>query len=359
VRRFTEEMMEGHLHKEWEAMRRVKERNRIGVWGFGNVSRDVVVSLVDERLGKEIIFYGRPKDDYPNRAGAWIDDMKANITYRPRIMGTNRVEDMAGLDVIFIGIGVPRREGQTRRDLLAVNTEVIARTCMEIRGLYEGCPKDDLPALIFLGNPVTTVTWVGYKVSEFPRQNIMGQAGNLDSRRICHAVSQELGLSGNDMRGIVFGDHGDSMVVSPKLFSVGGIPLDVFIETEGVDPRKVQEIIEDAKKGGTHFVSETGHSASVGPAKAVVQMLRSIITGEAEVQPAVAIIKKEYGLIKEDDDLDSMGFGVPVKIGSYGVEKIYELPVDAIRQDIERSADLIKEDTKVAAAILKEGFGIG
>jgi malate dehydrogenase len=351
-------MMETHLHKEWEAMKRIKERNRIGVWGFGNVSRDVAISLVDERLGKEIIFYGRPKDQYPDRAGAWVDDMKANITYRPRIMGTNRIEDMAGLDVIFIGVGVPRREGQTRRDLLAINTEVIGRTCIEIRGLYEETPEEDLPILILLGNPVTTVTWVGYKVTGFPRRNIMGQAGNLDSRRICHAVAQELGLSGNDMQGIVFGDHGDAMVVSPRYFSVGGIPLDVFIQSEGVGPGAIQEIIDDAKKGGTHFVHETGHSASVGPAKAVVQMLRCIITGETEVQPVVAILEGEYGLIEAGDGLDSMSFGVPAKIGSYGVEKIFELPVADIREDIVRSAGPIKEDTKIAAEILKERFGI-
>jgi len=94
---------------------RAREMDRIGVWGFGNVSRDVVVYLVDEVLGKEIVFYGRPQPDYPNRAGVWVDDLKANATRCPRIVGTNRVEDMASLDVIFIGAGVPRKEGQTRR----------------------------------------------------------------------------------------------------------------------------------------------------------------------------------------------------------------------------------------------------
>ena len=95
---------------------RVRERDKVGVWGFGNVSRDVVLALVDEGLGKEILFYGRPKDKYPNRAGAWIDDLKANTVRRPRILGTNQLEDMVGLDVIFIGVGVPRKKGQSRRD---------------------------------------------------------------------------------------------------------------------------------------------------------------------------------------------------------------------------------------------------
>jgi malate dehydrogenase len=350
--------MEDHLQKEWEAMRRVKERDKIGVWGFGSVSRDVVIFLVDEGLGKEIVFYGRPKDQYPNRAGAWIDDLKANATRRPRIMGTNRIDHMTGLDVIFIGVGVPRKEGQTRRDLLAVNTEVIARETMEIRKLYDGCPEEDLPILIYLGNPVTMMTWVGYKASGFPREKVMGQAGNLDSRRICHAVAQEFGLSGNDMRGIVFGDHGDSMVVSPRFFSVGGIPLDSLVASEGLDQSKIQEIIEDAKKGGTHFVGETGRSASVGPAKAVGEMIRCIVTGEPEVQPVVAIVEHEYGLIKKEDGIESIGFGVPAKIGSYGVERIYELPVEDIRGPLETSAGMIKEDTKAAVQVLEEKFGI-
>jgi malate dehydrogenase len=209
-----------------------------------------------------------------------------------------------------------------------------------------------------MGNPITAVTWLAYKVTGFPRENIMGQAGNLDTRRICYAVSQLVDLSGNDMRGIVFGEHGDSMVASPRFFSVGGIPLDVLMQLEGVDPARVQGIIEDAKKGGTHFVHETGRSASAGPAKAACDMLRCTITGEPEIQPVVAIIEKEYGLLKPEDGLDSMSYGVPARIGRNGVEKIYELPVDDIRDQLDRSADIVKEDIQGAREILKEKYGI-
>jgi malate dehydrogenase len=318
----------------------------------------VVVFLVDEGLGKEIVFYGRPQPDYPNRAAAWIEDLKANATRRPRLVGTNSLEDMAGLDVIFVGVGVPRREGQSRRDLLQVNTEIIAQTSLEIRRLYGGCDPQRLPVLVFMGNPVTTMTWVGYKVTGFPRQKVMGQAGNLDARRICYAVARELGISGNEMRGIVFGDHGDSMVVSPRFFSVGGIPLDLLLKAKGVDPSRIGAILEQAKKGGTHFVEATGHSASVGPAKAVGQMLRAIVSGESEVQPVVAILEREYGLIEPRDGLDSMGFGVPARIGPNGVEEIYQLGVEDIQQALIQSAEPIKEDTRSAAAILREKFGI-
>ena len=336
---------------------RVKERDKIGVWGFGNVSRDVVLSLVDEGLGKEVVFYGRPKEKYPNRAGAWIEDLKANTVRRPRIAGTNDWEDMAGLDVIFIGVGVPRKEGQSRRDLLSVNTEVITKTSLQIRKLYEGCAsKEDLPILVYMGNPVTAMTWVGYKATGFPKQNVMGQAGNLDSRRICHSIAKELGLSGTDMRGIVFGEHGDSMVASPRHFSVGGISLVEFIRAEGIDPGKISEVIEDAKKGGTHFVNETGQSASAGPAKAACDMLRAIISGESMIQPVIAIIEKEYDLLRAEDDLGSMSFGVPAKIGPYGVEKIHELKVGDIREELVKSAGIIKEDIRLAAEILNERF---
>ncbi len=351
-------MQDGGLAKGCFLVQRPREMDRIGVWGFGNVSRDVVVFLVDEGLGKEIVFYGRPQPDYPNRAAAWIEDLKANSTRRPRLVGTNKVEDMAGLDVIFVGVGVPRKEGQSRRDLLGVNTEIIAQTSMEIKRLYGGCDPENLPILIFMGNPVTTMTWVGYKVSGFPRQKVMGQAGNLDARRICYAMAKELGISGNEMRGIVFGDHGDSMVVSPRFFSVGGIPLDLLLRAKKIDSSKVAAVLEQAKKGGTHFVAATGHSASVGPAKAVGQMLRAIISGEPEVQPVVAILEKEYGLIQPQDKIDSMGFGVPARIGPGGVEEIYELEVEDILEELRVSAEAIKEDTRGAARILEEKFSI-
>jgi malate dehydrogenase len=186
----------------------------------------------------------------------------------------------------------------------------------------------------------------------------MGQAGNLDARRICHAVSKELGLSGNDMRGIVFGEHGDSMVASTRFFSVGGVPLDDVVRAQGIDPSVVKAVMREAKKGGTHFVNETGQSASAGPARAACDMIRCMITGETEIQPVIAIIEGEYGLLKKEDGLDSMGFGVPAKIGPYGIEKIYELPVEDIREDLDRSAAIIKEDIKGAAEILKDKFGI-
>ena len=341
--------------KVWD---RIKERDRIGVWGFGSVSADVVQSLVEQRLGKEIVFYGRPKGDYPNRAGAWVDDLKANTIRSPRIFGTNRVEDMAGLDVIFIGVGVPRKQGQSRSDLLTTNVDVIARTSEEIRSLYEGCSEKDFPVLVYMGNPVTAMTWVGYKVTGFPRSHIMGQAGNLDSRRICNALSDILGLSGHDMRGIVFGDHGDSMVASPRFFSVGGISLDEFARVQHIELSKVTEVLNKAKKGGTHFVNETGRSASAGPARAACDMLRCIVHGQPEVQPVVAIIEKEYGLITPEDGLDSMSFGVPAKIGRNGVEQIYELPVDDLQDQINESAAIIKKDIKIAASVLKDKYSI-
>jgi malate dehydrogenase len=352
------EEMENEFPNECRLIERMKERNRIGVWGFGNVSRDVLLSLVDEGLGKEIIFYGRPKENYPNRAGAWIEDLKANAIHRPRIMGTNNLDDMAGLDVIFIGVGVPRKKGQSRRDLLSINTDVIVKTSQEIRRLYGGCSLDDQPILVYMGNPVTVMTWVGYKATGFSKENITGQAGNLDSRRICHAISMEFGLSGSDMRGIVFGEHGDSMVASSRFFSVGGIPLETLIEAERIDPKKIRDVIEKAKSGGTHFVNETGQSASAGPARAARDMLRSIILGEPEIQPVIAVIEKEYNLIKKGDGLDSMSYGVPARIGPNGVEKIYELNVDHIRKELDQSAGIVKEDIKIASEILKEKYDI-
>jgi len=167
-----------------------------------------------------------------------------------------------------------------------------------------------------------------------------------------------LGISGSDMRGIVFGEHGDSMVASPRFFSVSGVPLEHIMKVEGIDAAQIKEVMENAKKGGTHFVNETGQSASAGPARAACDMLRAVISGEAEVQPVVAILEKEYGLLKEEDALDSLAFGVPARIGPYGVEKIYELDLGDLRGEIEHSTALIMKDITAAAGILKTAFGI-
>jgi malate dehydrogenase len=341
-----------------KVIERERERDRIGVWGFGAVSRDVVLSLIHQDMGKEVVFYSRPKGDFQHRAEAWIDDIKANVTTRPRLVGTSDHCGMAGLDVIFIGVGVPRRPGMTRDDLLSVNTEVIARTCLQIKELYTDCAPEDLPILVFMGNPVTCMTWVGWKASGFPRANIMGQAGNLDTRRICQAISGVLGLSGHHVNGVLFGDHGDSMVADPRFFSVNGIPLLDYLKAMGVDPGQVDQVIDSAKKGGTHFVNEVGSSASAGPAKAACEMLRCIIKGEREVQPVIAILEEEYGLIDSKDPVKSLGFGVPARIGPLGIEDIIMLPVEPVREQMLASAANIKGNIEFAAKVLKEKLGI-
>ena len=280
------------------------------------------------------------------------------MTTRPRLTGTSDHCGMAGLDVIFIGVGVPRRPGMSRDDLLSVNTEVIAKTCLQIKELYEGCAPQDLPVLVFMGNPVTCMTWVGWKASGFPKANIMGQAGNLDTRRICQAISGVLGLSGHNVNGVLFGDHGDSMVAEPRFFSVNGIPLLDYIKAVGADLGQVDMVIDSAKKGGTHFVNEVGSSASAGPAKAACEMLRCVIKGEREVQPVIAILEDEYDLITPGEGLSSLGFGVPARIGPLGVEQIIQLPMEQMREQMLASAANIKQNISFAAGVLKEKFNI-
>lgn len=318
----------------------------------------MVLTLIHQDMGKEVVFYSRPKGDFKNRAEAWIDDIKANVTTRPRLRGTSEVCDMGGLDVIFIGVGVPRKPGMTRDDLLSINTEVIARTCLDIKDLYAGCSQSELPVLVFMGNPVTCMTWVGWKASGLPKSNIMGQAGNLDTRRICQAISGVLGLSGHNVNGILFGDHGDSMVADPRFFSVNGIPLLDYMAAQNVDPGQVEAVIDLAKKGGTHFVNEVGQSASAGPAKAACEMLRCIIKGEREVQPVVAILEDEYGLVLPGDPVSSLGFGVPARIGPGGVEEVIRLDVGPVKDQMQASAANIKANVEFAAKVLKEKFDI-
>ena len=148
------------------------------------------------------------------------------------------------------------------------------------------------------------------------------------------------------------------MVADPRFFSVSGIPLLDFLASQKVDPQKVSEVIDLAKKGGTHFVNEVGQSASAGPAKAACEMLRCIIKGEREVQPVVAIVEDEYGLVKPDDPVKSLGFGVPALVGPKGLEKIIQLEVDPVRELMDASAANIKENVEFAAKVLKDKFDI-
>jgi malate dehydrogenase len=221
---------------------------------------------------------------------------------------TNDYSVIKDSDVVVITAGVPRKPGMTRMDLLMTNAGIVETISNHIREL---APNS---IVIVVTNPLDVMTYVAWKVTGFPRERVMGQAGVLDSIRMRYFVAQELGVSVKDVQAMVLGSHGDQMVPLPRYTTVSGVPI-----TELLPPETIERINDRTRKAGTEIVNllKTG-SAYYAPGAAVAEMVEAIVRDKKRLMPCSVLLKGEYGL-------NDVFIGVPVILGKNGVERVVEL----------------------------------
>tara|TARA_B100001093_G_scaffold203014_1_gene195018 strand:+ start:102 stop:1061 length:960 start_codon:yes stop_codon:yes gene_type:complete len=229
------------------------------------------------------------------------------------LSGTDNYEDTKNSDVIIITAGVPRKPGMTRDDLLGINLKIIKQVA-------EGIKKTSPNAFIIcITNPLDVIVMALQKYSGLPKNKIVGMAGILDSSRFIYFLSQELGVPVQKIKSFVLGGHGDSMVAMLGSTEVDGKKIHELVKEGKIKKERLDEIINRTKKGGAEIVKylEKG-SAFYAPAASGVEMAESYLKDLKKQLPCAACLNGEYGV-------KNLYVGVPVVIGSSGVEKIIEL----------------------------------
>ena len=284
------------------------KRPKITILGAGNVGATCAHWAAAKELGDIVlldIVEGMPQ-------GKALDLRQASPIERfdGHIIGTNDYADTADSDIIIITSGLPRKPGMSRDDLLAKNVEIV-KTVTE-----QAAPKSPSAVIIVVSNPLDAMVYTAWKASGFPTNQIVGQAGILDTARYRAFIAMELGCSIEDITALLLGGHGDDMVPLPSYTSVAGIPVTNLIAKD-----KLDAILERTRKGGGEIVSllKTG-SAYYAPAAASVQMAEAVIKDKKRILPCAAYCDTEYGI-------GGYFVGVPAILGAGGVEKVIEVPL--------------------------------
>ena len=248
------------------------------------------------------------------------------------LLGTNSYEDTKNSDVIIITAGVPRKPGMTRDDLLGINLKIIKQVA---EGIKNTSPN---AFVICITNPLDVIVMALQKYSGFPKNKIVGMAGILDSSRFIYFLSKELKISVQKIKSFVLGGHGDSMVAMLGSTEVDGKNIMELVKEKKITQEKLDRIVERTKKGGAEIVKylEKG-SAFYAPAASGVEMAESYLKNLKKQLPCAAYLDGQYGV----KDLYA---GVPVIIGSNGVEKIIELNLDEQeKKNFENSIKSVKD----------------
>lgn len=233
------------------------------------------------------------------------------------VVGSNGYEETANSDVTVIIAGIARKPGMTREQLLDTNAGIV-------RSVVEQVVKYSPDAfLLVVTNPLDAMTYLTYKISGFPRERVVGESGALDSTRFRTFIAKEVGVSVEDVSGMVVGAHTDKdMVPLPRFAHVGGVPLAHLVSAE-----RVEALVARTRRGGAEITELMGQSAFFAPGAAIAQMVEAVLRDKKRLIPCSVYLDGEYG---ERD----VCIGVPIVLGGGGLERIIELPLN----DQERAA---------------------
>jgi len=283
-------------------------RKKIAVVGGGQIGQIVAMLASQKELG-DIVILDVPA--YVNVVkGKALDlmEMAPHGNYDANITATTDYADIAGADVVIITAGKPREAGMTREDLLAVNLQIITDVAA---GVKQYAPK---AFCIVLTNPLDAMVYSFYKLTGFPKNQVVGMAGALDTARWRAFIAMELGVSVVDVAGTVLGGHGPDMVPLPRLTTVGGVPLAEIATKEQID-----RLVTRTREAGTEIVKLFGKgSAFFSPAWSAIAMAESFLRDKRRIIACAALCEGEYGV-------HGLFIGVPCLIGAKGLEKIFEI----------------------------------
>ncbi len=302
-------------------------RAKITIVGAGNVGATCAHWCAAAELGDIVLLDIPQAEDMPK--GKALDLMQASpiMGFDSHIIGTTSYDDTRDSDVIVVTAGIARKPGMSRDDLLGTNAKIVGSVAEQIK---QSSPN---AIVIVVSNPLDAMVQRALKVTGFPPCRVIGQAGVLDTARYRTFLAMELGVSVEDISALLMGGHGDTMVPMPSCTSVGGIPV-----LQLIDAKRLDEIVDRTRKGGAEIVSllKTG-SAYYAPAAATTQMVEAIVRDKKRLIPCAAYCDKEYGV-------GGYYVGVPVILGSGGVEKIIELELTESEQaGFQNSVNAVKE----------------
>lgn len=302
-------------------------RAKISVIGAGNVGASLAQRLAEMDLG-HVVLVDVPQVEDPTKGKALdLTQCGPVLGSDTRFTGGSDFALIRDSHLVIVTAGVARKPGMTREQLVGTNARIVADVAGKVKSFAPNC------ILICVTNPLDAMTYVAHRVTGFPRHRVLGMAGVLDVARMRAFLAEALGVSVENIRGVILGTHGETMVPIPRFVSVEGVPLSELMSKDDI-----AKIMERVKQGGAEIVKLLGTgSAYYAPGASAAEMAEAILRDKKKIVCASAYLEGEYGL-------RDVFLGVPVTIGARGLEKIWVLNLTPDeRAELQKAAASVRE----------------
>ena len=310
--------------------------SKVTVVGAGNVGATCANVLAFKGIADEVVLLDIKEGVSEGKAMDMMQTAQL-LCMNTVVKGvTNDYSATAGSDVVIITSGIPRKPGMTREELIGVNAGIVRSV---VNSVLEHSPN---AIIVCVSNPMDTMTYLIHKVTNLPKNRIIGMGGALDSSRFKYFLSQALGANANEVEGMVIGGHGDTTMIPLKRFATyKGLPVSGLIPAEQLD-----KIAADTMVGGATLTKLLGTSAWYAPGAAAAMVASAIIHNEKRIIPCSVMLEGESGH-------SDLCIGVPVVLGKEGIERIIELDLNAEEKALfDASAAAVKNTNAALADVL-------
>ena len=321
-------------------------KKKVSVIGAGNVGATAAFHLAQQGYS-DVVLLDLPDDltlERPRKTGSMaqgkaldMNQVSPIVGYDGRVKGTSDYGDTADSDVVVITSGRPRGPGMSREDLLAVNADIVASVAGQA---VKASPE---AVFIVVSNPLDAMCHVALKETGVPSHRVIGQAGVLDSTRYRNYIAAAVGVSVEDVQAYVLGGHGDQMVPVRSLTTVGGIPVQKWVDLGKLTEDQLQKIEDDTRQGGGILTGLIGTSAWYAPGVASAEMAEAVLLDRKRILACTVLLNGQYGV-------HDLYFGVPTLLGAGGAEEVYDLAALTPLTDVER-AGIAESASKVRATV--------
>ncbi len=235
----------------------------------------------------------------------------------------------ADSDIFVITAGLRRKADESRLDLINRNVTLFSQILDSIKSA--GLRED---AHVFVvSNPVDILTQLAVQRLGLPWQQVYGLGTMLDTSRFSSFIADELNLAPTQVKALVLGEHGDSMVPIWSSASVNGLPLAGLPECT---PGFQNAIFERTKGSGAEVIKKKG-GAGWAVGIAIRDVIHAVLLNKKSLLPVSSLVHNAY-------DLRGICLSLPSIVSRKGVEKHVEIKLWPKEQmALQQSARALKE----------------
>lgn len=308
-------------------------RGKVVVIGAGAVGSTTAYTLLLGGLFSEIVLIDINKD---KAEGDALDMAHGVSLVKPVTVYSGDYKDCKDADIVVITAGAPQKGVQTRLDLLKDNVEIFQKI---IKSIMKYAPSDVI--LMPVSNPVDILTYVTYKLSGLPKNQVLGSGTVLDTSRLKYLISRKTGVDARNCHTYIIGEHGDSEVAAWSVTNIGGMTMNEFCKYTGkCDLNDLDRMYNEVKNSAYEIIRKKG-ATYYAIAVAVARICECIAGDENSILTVSGIFEGEY-------DIRDVALSVPTMVGGNGVERIYEVPfskeeMKGLRDSAATLSELLRE----------------